>query len=54
MLVRTAILSASGVSARIGDLARAGGFTEPSHFATLYRITYGETPTATLRRSADG
>ena len=54
MLVRAAILRTDGASAKIGDLARAGGFTEPSHFATLYRITYGETPSATRRRSADG
>lgn len=54
MLVRAAILRTDGVSAKIGDLARAGGFTEPGHFATLYRITYGETPSATRRRSVDG
>ena len=54
MLVRAAILRTDGASAKIGDLARACGFTEPGHFATLYRITYGETPSATRRRSADG
>jgi AraC-like DNA-binding protein len=54
MLVRAAILRTDGASTKIGDLARAGGFTEPGHFAALYRITYGETPSATRRRSADG
>jgi AraC-like DNA-binding protein len=54
MLVRAAILCADGETTRIGDLARAGGFIEPGHFTTLYRITYGETPSATLRRVADG
>jgi AraC-like DNA-binding protein len=54
MLVRAAILCADGGRARIGDLARASGFIEPGHFATLYRITYGETPSATLRRLGDG
>jgi AraC-like DNA-binding protein len=54
MLVHAAILRTDGVSAKIGDLARAGGFTEPGHFATLYRVTFGETPSATRRRSADG
>ncbi len=54
MRVHAAILRTDGASARIGDLARAGGFSEPGHFATLYRVTFGETPSATRRRSADG
>jgi AraC-like DNA-binding protein len=54
MLVHAAILRTDAVSAKIADLARARGSTEPGHFATLYRITYGETPSATRRRSADG
>ena len=54
MLVRAAILRTDGVTAKIGDLARACGFTEPGHFASLYRTTYGETPSATRRRFADG
>jgi AraC-like DNA-binding protein len=54
MQVRAAMLRADGPKARIGDLARAGGFIEPSRFAKLYRATYGETPSTTLRRSADG
>ena len=54
MQVHAAILRTDGASARIGDLARAGGFSEPGHFATLYRVTFGETPSATRRRSADG
>jgi AraC-like DNA-binding protein len=54
MLVRAAILRTDRASAKIGDLARACGFTEPGHFAKLYRVTYGETPSATRRRSADG
>jgi AraC-like DNA-binding protein len=53
-ILRAAILRTDGVSAKIGDLARACGFAEPGHFATLYRITYGETPSASRRRSADG
>ena len=54
MLVRAAILRTDGASAKIRDLARACGFTEPGHFATLYRVTFGETPSATRRRSVDG
>ena len=54
MLVRAAILRADGASAQIRNLARACGFTEPGHFATLYRVTFGETPSATRRRSVDG
>jgi AraC-like DNA-binding protein len=54
MLVRDAMLRTDGAKARIGDLARIGGFAEPGHFAKLYRATYGETPSATLRRSAYG
>jgi AraC-like DNA-binding protein len=54
MLVRAAIQRTDGVSAKIGDLARACGFNEPGHFATLYRIAFGDTPSATRRRSVDG
>ena len=54
MLVRAAILRSDGVRAKIGDLARACGFSEASRFTTLYRITFGDTPSATWRRSADG
>ena len=50
--VRAAIRGADP-RARIGDLARSGGFAEHGRFATLYRLTYGETPSATLRRSRD-
>ena len=54
MLVRAAILRTDGVSAKIGDLARASGSSEPGDFATLYRITYGETPSSHPGRSVDG
>jgi AraC-like DNA-binding protein len=50
-LVRSAILRSNGEVARIGDLARAGGFTETGRFAVLYRCTFGETPSATRRRT---
>ncbi|HME27106.1 MAG TPA: helix-turn-helix transcriptional regulator [Acetobacteraceae bacterium] len=50
-LVRAAILRAEHTTTRIRELARVDGFTEPGRFATLYRRTFGETPSATLRRS---
>ena len=50
-LVRAALLRAEPTTARIGELARRSGFAGPGRFATLYRLTFGETPSATLRRS---
>ena len=51
-LVHAAILRADRTTTRIGELARSGGFTELRRFAALYRDAFGETPSATLRRSA--
>ena len=50
-LVRGGILRADRATARIGELARIGGFASPGHFAKLYRFTFGEIPSATLRRA---
>jgi len=50
-LVRGAILRADRATARIGELARLAGFANPTHFAKLYRLTFGETPSATLRQA---
>ena len=50
-LARSAILHEDPRTARIADLARHAGFTDPSRFAAEYRAAFGETPTATLRRT---
>ena len=48
---RTALRCADPRTARIAELARAAGFTEPRRFTNLYKDAYGETPIATLRRA---
>lgn len=53
-MVRAAILRADPAGSRIGELVRSGGFNAPGRFATFYRGTYGETPSATLRHAGDG
>jgi AraC-like DNA-binding protein len=53
-MVRAAILRAESTKARIGELARSGGFNDRGHFAVIYRSAYGETPSATLRYASRG
>ena len=52
-LVRAAILRADGEPILIAELARNAGFTQLGWFAGLYRATFGETPSTTLRRARD-
>ncbi|MEU1517497.1 AraC family transcriptional regulator [Streptomyces sp. NPDC005811] len=49
---REEILSASGRSNSIGEIAAAWGFSNAGRFAQEYRREYGEQPSSTLRRSA--
>ena len=49
--LRAAIRRADPATARIGDLVRRVGFTNSGSFAAIYRGTYGETPSATLRHT---
>lgn len=51
MRVRAAIIRADPGRARLSELATSGGFNQPGRFAALYRAAFGETPSATLRRS---
>jgi AraC family ethanolamine operon transcriptional activator len=53
-LVRAAILRAGGQRVHVAELARHAGFTQLGWFAGLYRATFGETPSTTLRRARDG
>jgi transcriptional regulator GlxA family with amidase domain len=52
-MVHAAILRVRGGRMRIADLARQAGFTEPGRFAALYRATFDETPSTTLRRARE-
>lgn len=44
----------AGESETVADIAYRWGFTHLSRFAAAYRARYGETPSATLRRSRGG
>ena len=50
-LVRAAILRADGQPVHVAELAQHAGFTQLGWFAGLYRATFGETPSTTLRRA---
>jgi AraC-like DNA-binding protein len=50
-LVRAAILRADGQRVHVAEIARHAGFTQLGWFAGLYRATFGETPSTTLRRA---
>ncbi len=50
-LVRAALQGAEPAPGMISELARRYGFSELGRFATCYREIFGETPSATLRRS---
>jgi AraC-like DNA-binding protein len=49
--VRTALQRAKPAPGLITELARRFGFSELGRFATSYRQTFGEAPSATLRSS---
>jgi AraC family ethanolamine operon transcriptional activator len=49
--VRRALAVADPRRASIGDIAAEYGFWESGRFAAFYRATFGEAPTATLRRA---
>jgi AraC family ethanolamine operon transcriptional activator len=49
--VRRALAAADPRVASIGDIAAEYGFWESGRFAAVYRATFGETPTDTLRRA---
>jgi AraC-like DNA-binding protein len=50
-MVRAALQCANPEPGAITELAKRYGFSELGRFATSYRETFGETPSATLRRS---
>jgi AraC-like DNA-binding protein len=50
-MVRAALQRAKPAPGAIAELAKRYGFSELGRFATCYRETFGETPSATLRRS---
>ena len=49
--VREALRDADPGSANVAEVAHRFGFTELGRFAGTYRTTFGETPSATLRRA---
>ena len=49
--VRAALCSADPATMSVGEIARRYHFTELGRFAKYYRVHYGETPSATLRRT---
>jgi AraC-like DNA-binding protein len=50
-MVRTALQCANPARGTITELAKRYGFSELGRFATSYRQTFGEAPSATLRRA---
>jgi AraC family ethanolamine operon transcriptional activator len=49
--VRQRLLQAQEGEEKVGDVSAALGFWHAGHFATDYRRTFGEAPSATLKRS---
>ena len=49
-MARSALRRADPVTASVAEIARIHQFLEPGRFAVTYRTTFGETPSATLRR----
>src|SRR5262249_21618508 len=50
--VRRVLLSADGGAEPVTDIAMRFGFRELGRFAALYRRSFGESPSATLRRAS--
>jgi AraC-like DNA-binding protein len=50
-LVRTAMLQIDPATAQFAKIALRYGFTDPGRLAASYRLAFGETPLATLRRT---
>jgi AraC-like DNA-binding protein len=48
-LVRAALRRADPTTASVGAIARHYGFSELGRFAVVYRLSFGETPSTTLR-----
>lgn len=51
--VRQALLHPTREDTTVASVAKGAGFLHQGRFAALYRATYGESPSATLRRSRD-
>lgn len=49
-LARTAIVSADPSTACLADIAKHYGFSQPGRFTAVYRMAFGENPSATLAR----
>ena len=50
-LARVAILQADPVTTEVREIAKRFGFKEMGRFAAVYRASFGETPSRTLRRA---
>jgi transcriptional regulator GlxA family with amidase domain len=49
-MARSALRRADPANASVAEIARSCQFHELGRFAVTYRTTFGETPSATLRR----